>query len=203
MTDDRTPGQAAYEAYVAAKPHGETALDWDETDGAYQAAWEAAVQAALPVVLAGAAQYKAERDEARERFATAREPLAEQLDEMGVQLISARAERDRLAAELEQARAAIPQVMVRFDHPVTGETAGNIRESIRAALNEPAIGQAAAINSLTGQLAAVRERLGDLADAMDLTAAVTEPSKKSQIERQCAAAIREALEDIPYREDAP
>jgi hypothetical protein len=38
--------QAAYEAYVAAKPHSETALDWDELDTAYVAAWEAVAAAA-------------------------------------------------------------------------------------------------------------------------------------------------------------
>ena len=45
-------GQAAYEAYVAAKPHRETALDWDELDDAYKAAWDAALVAAAPWIVA-------------------------------------------------------------------------------------------------------------------------------------------------------
>lgn len=41
----QTPGQAAYEAYIAALGWT-TAVRWQDADEAYRAAWEAAAQAA-------------------------------------------------------------------------------------------------------------------------------------------------------------
>jgi hypothetical protein len=46
------------------------------------------------------------------------------------------------------------------------------------------------------QLAVARERLESLAAGMELSAATTSPSKKSQIERECAEAVRDIARSI-------
>jgi len=45
------------------------------------------------------------------------------------------------------------------------------------------------IRDLRQALAGLRERLENLAAGMELSAAVTSPSRKSEIERECAAAV--------------
>jgi hypothetical protein len=50
------------------------------------------------------------------------------------------------------------------------------------------------LDELREQLAAIRERLGNLAAGMELSATTSHPSKKSEIERGCAKAVREIAE---------
>lgn len=65
------PGQAAYEAWAAiVAPHP---WRWDQLDGTLRAAWDVSAQAAITAgtgrILAQAARYKHERDEARAQLA--------------------------------------------------------------------------------------------------------------------------------------
>jgi hypothetical protein len=54
----------------------------------------------------------------------------------------------------------------------------------------------AQLADLREQLGVIRDRLGNLAAGLDLSATASRPSKKSEIESGCAAAVRQIAESI-------
>lgn len=54
MTEPKTPGQVAYEAYVAAAHPvvGDALMRWEDTNMRYRAIWEAAAQAVMTAWIA-------------------------------------------------------------------------------------------------------------------------------------------------------
>jgi hypothetical protein len=52
------------------------------------------------------------------------------------------------------------------------------------------------LDQLREQLGVIRDRLGNLAAGLDLSASASRPSKKSEIESGCAAAVRQIAESI-------
>lgn len=172
----KTLARIACEAFwkaAGAGPEGQepdAAWAWAEKRGT-EDAWDAAAQAVIAA------------SEDCDCAAESRQ-LREQLDDLRTSL-------DYAAGQWES--NAMPHTMPVRDTAERGIYASCARD-LRAALKANAPDAAdvrAERDEAREQLAGVRERLGNLAAGLELSAGTTEPSKKSDIERQCARRVRD------------
>ena len=83
---------------------------------------------------------------------------------------------------------------VRMTMPDTGSDSYELNITRSAPAPAPELAAAIAeTRHYREQLDATRKRLEDLATSMEWSASASSPSKKSEIERQCAKAVREAI----------
>lgn len=102
-------------------------------------------------------------------------------------------QRDQAREQLAIAVAALRDLR---DGHGTGTFAHDIAHAALDEVGEVTIPETGEADGLREQLTVARERLESLAAGMEMSAAVTSPSKKSQIERECAEAIRDVARSI-------
>lgn len=98
------------------------------------------------------------------------------------------AERDALLEQLSIARGALRDIRTSYDTgSAAHDWAGRALDEIGGVKPQPP----READALREQLTDVRDRLGNLARGLELSASSSHPSKKSEIERGCAAAVRD------------
>jgi hypothetical protein len=105
-----------------------------------------------------------------------------------------------LAAQRDQARTQLAIAVAALRWVLEGCNAGEFaHDTAHSALDEigaVTIPDATEADKLRERLTVTRERLENLAAGLELSATRTAPSKKSQIEQECATAVRDIAQSI-------